>query len=121
MKARRFLSAQPWHGMVALLFLSPCLLSQEKPLQHRDLPLEETKRKVSSLARQFSEILAPTPLESQLGAKCRLNCTAVADSQGITVAQELENIEASKQAKLGYVAVEIEKSVNEYVEGSLNT
>lgn len=102
--------------IAAFLFLSSGLAAPEPAPQDSNPKLEQTRASVRSLARQFPAILAPTPLESQLHAQCAVNCTAVADPQKrLTVAQELENIEASTQARLARVGAEIQRCVDDYV------
>lgn len=111
-----FGQAKAWACLIALSFPVAGLLVQQAAAQYANLELEQAERSVRSLAKQFPEIFAPTPLESQLQAKCHVNCTALVDSQkGLTVSQELDNIWASKQAKLDGVAAEIQRCANTYI------
>jgi len=107
---------------VAALTLVACgLLVAQNANQRLDPQVDRTERKVRDLARGFTEILAPTPLESRLRAKCALNCSAELDPEkGITVGQELENILARKQAQMARVGAEIQDSVNGYIMSSVS-
>ncbi|MFZ0393343.1 MAG: hypothetical protein WCF17_01735 [Terracidiphilus sp.] len=106
----------------ALLLPGASLLAQQPATPNHNLQLEESEQSVRGLAKQFAEILASTPLESQLGARCGANCSAVTDSHtGLTVAQELDRIEAGKLARMSRIGAEIQHSANQYVMQSVNT
>jgi hypothetical protein len=107
--------------MAASAFVAAALLAAQNAVQHLDPQVDQTERKVRDLASRFAEILTPTPLESQLQARCAVNCSAAMDSQkGLTVAKELENIEARKRSDLARVGAEIQGSVNAFIVSSVS-
>ena len=101
--------------VAALTLLATSFFAAQKTT-HPSNQLDQTQRTIRDLARKFTEILAPTPIETQLQAKCAVNCSGVRDSKtGLTVAQELENIEARKRIEMAGVASEIQKFVDDYM------
>ena len=105
-----------WCCFAALLFSSLRLSAQETNPQRPNPNLEQAERRVKALAKQFPDILIRTPLESQLQANCAADCTSVVNRHsGFTVAQELDNITASRQARMAHVGAEIQRCVDNYV------
>jgi hypothetical protein len=112
---------KPSRCVAALAFLTASMLTAQSAMQNLDLQADQAERDVRDLAKEFAEILAPTPLETQLRARCRTNCTAIWDSgKGLTVAQELETISAHTQAEMAHVGAEIQGSVNSYIASSVS-
>lgn len=117
MKIPRLRSTRRCFCLVVLLALVPeFLFPQQSAVENREQLRAETQRKVSILAEQLAQVRAPTPLESQLQAACRTDCTAAADTgDGQTVAQELQKLESGKQAELDRVSAQIRSCVDDYV------
>lgn len=82
----------------------------------------DAQSKIKTLCGRIQEILAPTDREERLRADCNLNCAAVADTaSGRTVSEELDAIANAKSAALDRVKVEIEKSLDDYIEHTTQT
>jgi hypothetical protein len=123
LNAKRSNAVKLWAQFAGLLLLFPSSQQSQSPSKIAQDELRiETERNVRTLSSQFEATLAPTAREIYLPEACRINCAAAADERaGNTVGEELDNLNATKRAKLDKISAGIQQLISEFIVGTVST